>query len=107
MNELDDIYRDWKRNGGNQRIGSNGVPDPVIDSQFEPDFTNVRCCPDCGSMNVSMDMASNKTVCADCKGEAATPSRVDFQKKMEKEKEIELKNMEEAMKRGDTFGTVG
>jgi acetyl-CoA carboxylase beta subunit len=108
-NPLDEIYADYKKNGFDKKrrdIGTNGVPDPVFDSEFEANLNNVRCCPDCGSINVSMDMSTNKTVCKDCNKSSDTPHRVDFQKRIEQEKEKDLKNMELAIKRGGVFGKV-
>jgi len=115
-NELDEIYADYKRGGSrnsnvknssrNENHTTHGVPSPFMDGDLETDFTKVRCCNECGSMNVSMDMSTNKTVCKDCKKSSDTPNRVDFQKKMEQEKERELKVIEDALQRGDTFGTA-
>lgn len=105
-NPLDEIFEDYKRNGPRRRTSFNEVPDPVFDAEFTPNSSNTRVCPSCGSFNLSIDLATNKTVCNDCHGEEKNPHRIDFQKKMEDEKEKEAKLMNDAIQRGGTFGKV-
>lgn len=116
-NPLDDIYARYKRGDKGQSFNGHkinrrnedesdsdfGVTEPVIDSQFESDLSGVRVCPKCGSLNISFDMSSNRTICNDCKENTNKPNRIDFQKKMEQAREEEQKRIEEALRRGDTF----
>jgi len=102
-NPLDRIYKDYK--SGDTK-GTHGVPNPYMDGELEPDFTRVRACPKCGSMDTSFDLSNNETICRNpnCKEKVDTPHRIDFEKEMEMIREREAKEMEEAMKRGVTFG---
>ena len=45
----------------------------------EPDFTRVPTCPKCGSLNVNIDVGTNKIVCPNCGGEPQTPKPRDFE----------------------------
>ncbi len=109
MNDLDRIYRDWKSKGGKQQNDlhlSHGVPNPHFDGEDDTDYSKIRVCESCGSMNVSVDMSTNETFCNDCKENSKEPHRVNFEKKMEDQIEQEKKSMEEAIKRGTQFGTT-
>lgn len=107
MNDLNDIYREYKARGGQKGLHTtHGVPSPYFDQEFEPDHSKINSCPDCGSMNISMDMSTNKLECNECHGKGTEPKKVDFEKKMEKQLEEEKQKMLDAMKRGDTFGTA-
>lgn len=107
MNDLNDIYREWKSKGGQKGLHTtNGVPSPYMDNEDSPDFSKVRACSDCGSLNVSFDVSTNETVCTNCNGKDKEPHRVNFEKEMENTVEEELKNIEDAIKRGQQFGKV-
>jgi len=99
-NPLNQIYRDYKQQNFK---GTHGVPKPILDDEFEPDYTQVRACPKCGSFNVSVDAATNKTICRDCKEPTDNPDRIDFQREMEKHREEAIQRYEEATKRGVIF----
>jgi adenine-specific DNA methylase len=96
INPIERIYDDYKNNGG--RNGTHNVPTPIFDE--EKDYSKVRQC-ECGSLNVSRDLSTNKVVCRKCGNEVS--SRIDFQREIEKIHEKESKHIEEALKRGDTF----
>jgi hypothetical protein len=93
-NILDQIYKDYKNNG------NYGVPNPHIEEDL--DCTKVRIC-ECGSLNVSIDLATNKTICRKCGKTTDTPNKIDFQKEIEKMQEDEDNKTEEAIKRGVIF----
>jgi len=98
-NPINRIYQDYKHNS-QKPTGTNGVPNPIIDGEHEEDFTKVRSCPQCGSLNISFDMSTNKTECNDCHGTTEKPNRVDFQKQIEDIHEEEMKKLEDAYKQG-------
>jgi len=69
----------------------------------EIDYTKVRSCPECESLNVSFDANTNKTICRDCKKSSNKPSHVDFQKMSEEIIDAEMENVSLAIKRGTIF----
>lgn len=112
--ELDSLYKAYKQ--GKQQeykpikpmkksffLDQREVPTPFIDGENEPDCTNVGTCGNCGSFNISTDMSTNKIVCLDCGNKPDKATRVDFQKMMEKKREEEQENINQSLKRGDTF----
>lgn len=112
MNDLDRIYQEYKqgikpvpekRPPSRKGIGPQGVPDPVFDSNFESDFSKVNSCPKCGSMNLSVDMSTNKATCRDCNEKPDAPKKIDFQRQMEQAQEEEFDEMKKATDLGHTF----
>lgn len=113
--ELENIFRQYKQNKVNETgpiklerkvvpgTKNQGVPEPLLDGENEPDVTNVHACGKCGSYNISIDMSTNKSVCNDCGEKPDKPNKIDFQKLMEKAKEEEQNIIIEALKRGETF----
>lgn len=100
-NPLNRIYQEYKESGNK---GTHGVPKPIFDGEFEPDFTKVRSCPECGSLNVSFDVSTNQTVCNECHKSTDKPTRIDFQREMDQIKEEDQERIDAALKRGNQFG---
>jgi acetyl-CoA carboxylase beta subunit len=105
-NPLDDIYGDYKSRKSfrqpEKEMTSNEIPTPYIDNEVSM-TGGFRGCPKCGSMNISVDMSSNKTICNDCKDGQDKPHRVNFTKEMEDAQEQETFNMIMAQRRGVRF----
>jgi len=101
--ELEEIFRDYKFKKQNAFDTQREVPSPLLDGEMEPDSTNIHSCPKCGSLNISVDMSTNKIVCLDCGNKPEKSTRINFQKQMEKVKEEEQQSIENAIKRGDVF----
>jgi hypothetical protein len=80
-----------------------GVPNPVIDGEMDSDISSIGTCQKCGSMNISIDLSTNKVECRDCKEKSDKSTKVDFQKMMEKVREEEQNKIDESIKRGDVF----
>ena len=112
--ELDQIFKNYKQ--GKQQeykpikpikkssfFDQREVPTPFIDGENEIDCSSISTCNKCGSFNISTDMSTNKIVCLDCGNNPDNPTRVDFQKMMEKKKEEEQEKIIESLKRGDVF----
>lgn len=111
-NLLNQIYDDYKRGvkpndkkplrkiAGPSQQG--GVPDPVFDGAMDPDG-KINCCSKCGSLNISVDLSTNKLSCNECKESGDKPNRVDFQRQMDQAREDEERKIIEAMKLGHSF----
>jgi reverse gyrase len=83
----------------------NSIPQGVMDGEFDPDYTDIKTCPDCGSWNVTTDMNSNQMICLECK-KSNQPKMVNFSKEMEKRADHDKKVIEDAIKGGQTFGNI-
>jgi hypothetical protein len=116
-NPLDQIYANYKkgiRPGQSQipahdrrpqRIspGSHGVPNPLLEGELQSDNSNITACPKCNSFNISLDMATNKINCNDCKSAPEKPTKVNFEKQMTDLREQEMRDVEDRMKLGEQF----
>jgi hypothetical protein len=111
MNELDQIYQSYKKGikpvpekkPPTRKSISHGVPEPFFDNDNGSDFSKVNACEKCGSMNVSIDMSTNKIHCNECNEKTDKAKKVNFQRQMEIAQEEEFKKMQDAIDRGETF----
>jgi ribosomal protein S27E len=83
-------------------------PFSLFDSEIcNDDFNFVRCCKDCGSMNIEFDMSLNQIKCRDCKDQ----NFKSFEKKSsesvnEERLEKETQEIQKAVKLGVKFETL-
>lgn len=103
--ELDALYQQGRtRNGHQQRqIHNSEIPEPLIDSEVS-DFGKARACPHCGSLSISIDLSTNKAVCTSCGEKDDTAHKVNFQKNMEDWRDSDNDMIEDAKRRGASFG---
>ena len=103
-NPIDRIFQEFKQRNKNNNINmGGGVPTPLIDNEYELN-NNVRACNNCGSLNVSIDLSSNITICNECKNKSDKPNKINFMKQMTDMQEEEQNFKEDAIKKGIQFG---
>ena len=69
----------------------------------EPDFTRVPSCPTCGSIDVSIDVGTNKIVCHECGGEPVEPKPRDFETEQKDAITKELVEIQRRRELGEQF----
>ena len=79
-------------------------PFSVMDNEIPIDINNIKACEHCGSLNVELDLATNKIVCRDCKSSPQPGAKKNLDSINAEAIDKDTKAMEEAMKRGVTFG---
>ena len=107
FNNLDDIYRQYK-NGhpSHKKSQQKQIFDDVTEPLFDGDINNdadIRVCPKCQSFNVSVDLSTNKTICNNCQTEVNSPNKINIQSHIERMKNEELKEIDNALKLGHNF----
>jgi acetyl-CoA carboxylase beta subunit len=85
---------------------NNKIP-ALLDGEGEFDYTNVRVCPKCGNINLSIDITTNKTICTKCNEQSNEIKTANFQKINEDLIEKDNKEIEQAIKQGTKISIEG
>ena len=87
-------------------MNNNKIP-ALLDGEGEFDYTNVRVCPKCGNINLSIDITTNQSICSKCNEKSKDIKTTNFQKINETLIDNDNKEIQQSIKIGTKITVEG